>query len=100
MNALSCCWSGEDSRDGKAVLVGCLLVMCAIVELGQPSARSTIRIDQDAFEHIVMCIRMLSDPLAHRVVGTQYRSLCRSSFHALVDVRAPPPPASCGVCRL
>jgi coatomer subunit beta len=77
---------GEESRDAKAVLVGCLLVMCAIVELGQ-SPKTATRIDQDSFEHIAMCIRILADPLTHGVVGTEYRSLCRGSFHKLVDAR-------------
>ena len=62
-----------------------MLVMCAIVELGQ-SSKSAQRIDQDSFEHIVMCIRILADPLSHGVVGKEYRALCRQSFHKLVDV--------------
>jgi hypothetical protein len=81
------CLAGEDSRDAKAVLVGCLLVMCAIVELGQSKAGP--RIDQDSFEHIAMCIRVLADPLSHGVVGPEYRANCRASFHKLVDVRLP-----------
>jgi len=77
---------GEDSRDAKAVLVGCLLVMCAVIELGQ-SGKAANKIDQDSFEHIVMCIRVLADPLSHSVIGAEYRSLCRASFHKLIDAR-------------
>lgn len=77
---------GADSRDSKAVLVGAMLVMCGIIELGQTPG-SAAPIDQDSFEHICMCIRMLADPLAHRSTGPHYRALCRSSFQSLIKAR-------------
>lgn len=77
---------GAESRDAKAVLVGATLVMCAVVELGQKPGTAT-PIDQDSFEHIVTCIRLLADPLAHRAAAADYRALCRSSFQSLVKNR-------------
>lgn len=80
-----CPHSGDDSRDGKAVLVGCLLVMCSIIELGQ-AGKGTTRIDQDSFEHITLCIRVLADPLANGVVGKGLRDMCKASYHKLLQV--------------
>jgi hypothetical protein len=69
--------------------------MCGIVELGQTtSSTRASKIDQDSFEHIVTCINILADPLAHSLVGPSYRALCRSSFQKLISVRVLPAAAA------
>lgn len=52
---------GTTSNRAKAVMVDAMLVMCAIIELGQ-APRSKHPIDQDAYERIVGCMRVIADP--------------------------------------
>ena len=82
--------------------------MCGIIELGQTTSPTrTNKIDQDSFEHIVTCIRILTDPSSSALLGASYRSLCRASFQKLIAVSAPQRPrlftapvrvCSCGPC--
>ncbi len=63
--------------------------MCGIIELGQSTTPTrTAKIDQDSFEHIVTCVRILADPSATAVLGSSYGALCRASFQKLIAVRS------------
>jgi len=49
-----------------------------------PSSARTLRIDQDAFEHIVACIRTLGEPHTRQALGPILLGGCEAAFKELL----------------
>lgn len=73
---------GATSDTAKAVTMDALLVMSAILELGQSKA-SKATIDQDSQERIVGCMRALGDPATQAAVHGVLLGGCRQAFKEL-----------------
>jgi coatomer subunit beta len=60
-----------------------MLLCCAVIRLGRSTSMPHLTIDEDSYERIVMCLRVLSEeePLARELFAGQ----CRSSFAALLQ---------------
>jgi coatomer subunit beta len=104
---------GRDSRQAKGVVVDALMVMVATIELGSSGLAGTatllpasalpatgrggyrpaggsgngVRIDQDSFERIVLCMRLLGEPTATAATAPVLLGTCKDVFHALLVER-------------
>mmetsp|Transcript_8319 Transcript_8319/g.29537 ORF Transcript_8319/g.29537 Transcript_8319/m.29537 type:complete len:971 (-) Transcript_8319:106-3018(-) len=72
---------GSTSNRAKAVMVDSMLVMCAIVELGQAKGAKH-PIDQDAYERIVACMRIIADPESQAAAMPVLLNGTRAAFAA------------------
>ena len=80
--------TGQSSRPAKAVTVDSLLVMAAIIELGKTPGAASKPMDQDAFERIVLCMRVLADPSTNASAAGVLLEDCRSAFQGLLAYHA------------
>ncbi len=80
--------TGQASRPAKAVTVDSLLVMAAIIELGKTPGAAGSPMGQDAFERIVLCMRVLADPSTNASAAGVLLQDCRSAFQGLLAYHA------------
>ena len=73
---------GATSGAAKSVVADALLVMAAIVELGQAKSSST-QIDQDSYERITGCMRTLGDPTVNNTMRDIVLTDCRRAYAEL-----------------
>lgn len=73
---------GASSDTTKSVVVDSMLVMCAILELGEASG--TPKIDQDSYERVVLCLRTLGDPGVRSAMRGVLLGACREAYSDVV----------------
>lgn len=84
---------GREDPKSKTVMVDGMIAMCAMLEAGSnpksmlaPDSDAKIpdKIDQDAFERIVLCMRVLADPSASEATMDVLLDGCRKAFRGLI----------------
>eukprot|EP01138_Halocafeteria_seosinensis_P015246 gb/GECG01015561.1/.p1 GENE.gb/GECG01015561.1/~~gb/GECG01015561.1/.p1 ORF type:complete len:1031 (+),score=153.84 gb/GECG01015561.1/:1-3093(+) len=84
---------GRDEQQSKTVMVDGMMAMSAMLEAGSnpknmlsanSEAKPADKIDQDSFERIVLCMRVLADPSASEATMDVLLDGCRKAFRGLI----------------